>query len=444
MAYDLSMFSLANQVNPENIAKDYQQTLTGNIDRQAKGLGLAQAQQGWADQQAQRTALQQNYDPTTGNVDLPGLAGSDYAKQNPQMAQAMAAHIRQNGLDKSAQTSEEASNYFAKMSALDPSDKAGYNKIRQEAVASGHPEFGNLPDVPIQSTINRGLMNSMGAKEQVDNMMKMRSGAMEMLKKYNEDGVEPPPELYQAAGFAAPGQDPRDASQRPLPTSMSGPGGVRPGESRPMGKRDMTGQKAYDDALANRHLNDPAYPTAGANLLAAQNMKAVFNKYKNPDGTIDYSKINTQDANTLALESAKLKKGGTPTEDEVDRELPPGPKAWLAKKGAGIMSEPLPMGQPEFYKGMDQYADEVKANSENSIQKAHTLAAADAQAAGISGKSLAIKRAALAKELEGRASGTYQPPKGSAEKKSNTPPPLNPKTRQQMINDLKTKGVTGE
>jgi len=414
MPIDTSIYSITNQ----NPAEDYHKALTENVDRQAQGMKLSQlanqtttANQQFSDEQAQRKALQQNTGPG-GQIDQTGLMNSDFARQNPMMAKNLSNSITKVGLEGTTLKNEQFKDAYAH---LTPDN---YEQTRQGLIDSGHPEAKDWPPVYMESFRQKGLVGTMTADQQLSMQAAQRQNAFGILQKYAEKGVGAPEEIRQMAGFPPAGQEPQNAYHQESieRASKAAPGAksilnLKPGEIQEMGEADKAGVTAYRDALKARSLNDPSYGTAGANLLAIQNANKVFEKYRDPKtGAVDYSKINTQDAHTLALEMAKAKKGGTPTEDEVLAELAPGAKGKIAMLRSKGFSGPVPMNEPEFYQGAHNYLNELKSNSMNAIQKAHQAAEMAARTTGISPRSLAMEKQAMASELEGKASGSYESP----------------------------------
>jgi hypothetical protein len=407
------MYNFANGPNPGDVAKNYQEGLTKGLENQAGMINLANQKQQFGDQQAARLAQQQAYNPQTGQMSQDVLMNSNFAKQNPGMAQNLSNSIKKVGLEGTQLKNEEFKNAYAEMN-----DQGSYEKVKQGLVDSGHPEVKDWPDYYSPSLKQRGLMGSMTADQQLQLQATQRQNAFGILQKYAEKGVGAPEEIRQMAGFPPAGQDPQNVyHQESLDKAAEKVPGIKsiynlkPGEVQPMGEQDAKGVAAYRDSLKARSLNDPSYATAGGDLYAHQKMMGIYDKYKQPDGSYDFDAINTQDAHTLALEGAKLKKGGTPTEDEVAAELPPGMNSKIAQLKAKGFSGPVPMHEGDFYKGQFGYANDIQSKAMNSIQKAHQQAEMAARTTGISDRSLAMEKQGMAQELQGKASGSYQPPK---------------------------------
>lgn len=406
MPFETGMYSLSNQINPVKIAQEGQDL---GVSRQEAGLKLQQlgqqtqeASQAFSDRQAQRKAMQDNYDPKTGEISQPGVLDSDFAKQNPEMAKNLNNSIHKLGLDATDLKNKAFQNQYAN-NADDPAKwKAG----KEELIRRGYSEAANLPEVPVESTIQRGLIGTMSAGQQLELKMGQRKMAMEQLKLYHDDGIAPPPGLIEMAGLPMPGQQPASAYHKegmekaPHAAAFNG---YQPGESVRMGKRDMAGQKAYDDSLSQRKLNDPSYATAENDLYAGKKAFAIFNKYE------DLNKINTQDAHILAGEMAKIIKGGaSPTEQEVEDMMPGNIQSRGAEKWAMLTGKPVPTNNAEFYQGAKDYFGHLRQGAIEKISAANEEARQNALAAGINKDSLAIKHNARTKMLTSGAADIQQ------------------------------------
>lgn len=395
MPFDTSMFELQNQIDPVKSAEE-------GMKLRQMGQETQEASQAFGDRQAQRKAMQQAYNPDTGETDLPMIMHSDFAKQNPEMAKNLNNSVHRLGLD----ATELKNKAFQNQYANNADDPAKWKAGKEELIKRGYSEASSLPDVPIESTIQRGLIGTMTASQQLELKMGQRKMAMEQLKLYHDDGIAPPPGLIEMAGLPMPGQQPASAYHKegmekaPHAAAFNG---YQPGESVRMGKRDQLGQKAYDDSLSQRKLNDPSYATAENDLYAGKKANAIFNKYE------DLNKINTQDAHVLAGEMAKIIKGGaSPTEQEVEDMMPGNIQSRGADKWALLTSKPVPTNNAEFYQGAKDYFGHLRQGAMEKISSANEEAKQNALAAGINKDSLAIKHNARMKMLTSSATDIQQ------------------------------------
>lgn len=413
-----SMFNFAGGPKPEDVSTSYQKGLTDSMNRQAQGLNLSQlanettsANQAFQDQQAQRQALQQNVD-ATGKLDQPA-AIAQLAQQNPVAAKGLDKMLNQYGIDGAAQHADIMQDFFAHATPQD------YAQKKQELLDKGINEAQGLPKVYIPSVQQRGLLSSATGAQQVDMIKSQATMKNQLQQEMIKKGIMPdlsdnPYNKYGSDKTNGEEANPHLVSGLNLPPAMRG---LKPGETIPQSDKDLAAQKIYDDSLSSRKLNDPAYATAGSNLLAVNNAMSVFNKYK------DLNKLSTQDQHIVAGEAAKAIKGGaSPTQDEVDALLPQNLQSKGADFWAKISSKPVPTNNAEFYQGLKDYFGDLKENSMNAIQSAHASAEANAKAAGINKDSLAIKQAGQMKELRGMAGANLK-------KKSEAPPPPPPDGR---------------
>lgn len=399
---DGNMYGLA--FNPADIATDYKRNLTENMDRQASAMNLATKRQEFSDQQAQRQTLQQNVNPETGELNQ-DAAIKQFMPQNPVLAQKLKQNLNQMGIDGATQHAEMAQNALAGASQFQ-NDPEGYKNWKNEMVGKGFPEFSHLPDVYIPSLMQNALVQN-GTGAQKLEMIKTQAAQqnqryMEMIKEF---GVVPSNHQNFYNIFGSDKRSGDEANPHLVPNNNLPPQaqGLQPGDTIPMGKRDIEAQKAYDDALGARKQNDPAYATAGSNLLAVNNAMSIFNKHKN------LNDISTQEQHILAGEAAKAIKGGaSPTQDEVDALLPGNVSSRGADLWAKISSKPAPTNNAEYYQSLKDYFGDLKQNSMSTIKTAHDYAAQTALARGISKQSLAIKQNAANKELQGLSNNQPQ------------------------------------
>lgn len=395
--------------NPADIATDYKRNLTDNMTRQTTAMDLATKTQEFKDQQAQRQAMQQNYNPQTGELSLPGMRGSAFAQQNPDMAMAVEKHIRENGLEKTAQTARETSDYFAQMKGLNP-DSANYlesyNKIRQHAVDHGHPEFANLSDIPSQQQINNGLINNQGASQQVSNMIATRQKALEIIGKAEENGAGVHPAILEMAGLPSGGAPPANAHQaeaiKKLPPSAQSNYSSLTDPIQYGKKMDREGVKNFQASLSARTQNNPAFSQAQSDLYAVNKAMAIFDSHK------DLNKVNTQEQHILAGEVAKAIKGGaSPTEDEVKSFMPGNLNSMSADTWAKISSKPLPTNNAEYYQGLKEYLGHISEKAQNVMGSAYEDALNENKNS-VHPKTWAELRASKAQYIKNIAGGSNQ------------------------------------
>lgn len=346
-------------------------------------------------------------DPNTGAVSINKQSAlSDLYKVNPSKAMDLQKQWAQEDFDQVKKRTEMSKDLAWSMTP------DNYGQVRQQAIQLGIPHAESLPPVYDPGIVQRLQMSTVDAHDKLNLMIEQRKNAAGIIQKNSEKGIASGPDLYAAAGLteATPQQN-QTGQAKTTPSSMipANQQGLKTGDTIPGGEKDMAGQKVYDDSLANRRQNNPAYPQAEANLLAVKNANSVFNKYR------DLNNLNTTDQHIVAMEGAKAMKGGaSPTEDEVNALMPHNGQSLSGEILARTLGRPMPTNNAEHWQMLKDYFNDLKENSMNEIQSAHEEAKQNSIAAGISPNSLAIKQSAASKNLETQANGRYQSPDVSA------------------------------
>lgn len=392
MPTDTSMYSLSNMVNP---SEDYNAAYKGSINRQEQAMSLKNLameqktkEQGFQDQQAMRQAAQQNVDQE-GKFNAPA-AIAQVTKQNPMAAMQLQKMVNQYGLEGAAQHAERAQQFFANATP------ESYAEQRKKMIDAGFDEFQKLPDVYIPSVMQRGLVGSSSAAQQMNMLQAQAQREMELNKTLIEKGYAPYLGQYDQYGLrkeatSSPGIMPKNTKGNvyALPPEIQG---LKPGDIIPAGARDLKAQEIANDEIKSRAAG-PDYTTAKNNLLAIKNAQSLINEKANPD------EITNSMIPLLASEAAKVTSGKAPTAEEMKHMTPENRNATAAKMLSWVTGNPEAANQGEYVEQMNKYLEDLKVNSLENI-KAHNQSALDAGIrAGMSPKTAEAFKASKAREL---------------------------------------------
>jgi hypothetical protein len=321
-------------------------------------------------------------------------------KQNPQFRNQLMKSLGTDDIDLANQRMQKNQQFVQQLAP----DGSNLQDIKKAAINAGlAKEWNGVPDYGGVNTVWAIKQGSQSLANQIDNHMAMVKMKNERFMKGIEKGQIPPEFLPGGQEPAGLGTGQQTGPQGQMTAPQAGKAYTIPG-----GQHDADAQKAYDDALGSRKQNDPAYATAGSNLLAVKNAMSIFDKHP------DLSELNTQDQHILAGEAAKAIKGGaSPSKDEVEALLPQNLASRGADLWAKISSKPIPTNNAEYYQQLKDYFGDLRENSMNTIRSAHDYAAQTAVARGIAPESLAIKQKAAEKELRDLAYGQKSKPSNS-------------------------------
>lgn len=425
MPIDTSMYNLKNMANP---AEDYNDAYKSSIDRQEKAMSLKNLameqktkEQGFQDQQAIRKASRENVDPDSGRFDAT-KAIAEVTKQNPMAAMQMQKMVNQYGIEGAAQHAERAQQFFANTTP------ETYAEQRDRMIKSGFEEFQKLPDVYIPSVIQRGLVGSSSAAQQMSMIQAQLGREMEMRKATIEFG-RVPIGVGEVDQFGMKtGNSPQYPAIGPKGKGLMSPmspeaNGLNPGDVIPMGKLDLRGQE-----MANEQLNKAGqdFTTAKNNLLAVKNAQSLVNEAADPN------EITNLMLPLLAVESAKLAAGKAPTAEEMSHMLPQNRLTAMAKSISYLTGQPEAANQGEFVEQLNRYLEDLKKNSVENIKAYHQSALDAGIRAGMSPKTAEAFKASKARELrdlsetrkhESKSSGISQQDKQAIEWAKKNPGP---------------------
>lgn len=425
MPTDTSMYSLSNMANP---AEDYNAAYKGSIQRQEQAMNLKNLameqktkEQGFQDQQAMRQAARQNVDQE-GNFNAPA-AIAQVTKQNPMAAMQLQKMINQYGIEGAAQHAERAQQFFANTTP------ESYAEQKQKMIDAGFEEFKKLPDVYIPSVVQRGLVGSSSAAQQMSMLQAQAQREMEIRKVQIEQGIMPSGGSYDQYGIPKPAEQ----VQGIMPTKIKGKVGALPPEAEglgpgaviPAGKRDMKAQEMANDQLSKSAAGQD-YTTAKNNLLAVKNAQSLVNE------TADPNEITNLMLPLLAVESAKLAAGKAPTAEEMSHMLPQNRATAMAKSISYLTGQPEAANQGEFVEQLNKYLEDLKKNSIENIKAYHQSALDAGIRAGMSPKTAEAFKASKARELrdlsetrkhESKSSGLSQQDKQAIEWAKKNPGP---------------------
>ena len=411
-----------------NPTEDYNAAYKGSIQRQEQAMNLKNLameqkakEQSFQDQQAIRKASRENVDPESGRFDATS-AIAQVTKQNPMAAMQMQKMVNQYGIEGAAQHAERAQQFFANTTP------ENYAEQKQKMIESGFSEFQKLPDVYIPSVIQRGLVGSSSAAQQMSMLQAQAQREMEIRKVQIEQGIMPSGGSYDQYGI------PKAAEpiQGIMPTKIKGNVGALPPEAKglapgaiiPAGKRDLKAQEIANEEIKGRAAGED-YKTAKNNLLAIKNAQSLINEKANPD------EITNSMIPLLAAEAAKVTSGKAPTEEEMRHMTPENRNAASARMLSWITGNPEAANQGEYIEQMNKYLNDLKINSMEAIQ-AHNRSALDAGIrAGMSPKTAESFKASKARELR-----DLSEPKKAEVKKSG----LHPQDKQAIDWALKNPG----
>jgi hypothetical protein len=425
MPIETSMYDLKNMANP---AEDYDKAYKGSIDRQEKAMSLKSLameqkakEQGFQDQQAIRKASRENVDQFGQFNSQNAIA--QVSKQNPMAAMQMQKMVNQYGIDGAAQHAERAQQFFANTTP------ENYAEQREKMIKSGFEEFQKLPDVYIPSVIQRGLVGSSSAAQQMSMLQAQAQREMEIRKVQIEQGIMPNGGSYDQYGI------PKAADPVPgiMPTNFKGKVGALPPEAQglgpgaviPAGKRDMKAQEMANDQLSKSAAGQD-YTTAKNNLLAVKNAQSLVNEAADPN------EITNLMLPLLAVESAKLAAGKAPTAEEMSHMLPQNRLTAMAKSISYLTGQPEAANQGEFVEQLNKYLEDLKKNSVENIKAYHQSALDAGIRAGMSPKTAEAFKASKARELrdlsetrknESKSSGISQQDKQAIEWAKKNPGP---------------------
>lgn len=350
MPIETGMYSLSNQINPVKIAQEGQDL---GVSREETGMKLQQlgmqtqqAKDAFNDQQAVRAAMKQNVD-AQGNLDKHS-AVVQIAQQNPLLAKQIDTQMMKSGVEGAAAHAERMQQFFAN------STPETYAQDKQKLIDEGFQEAKQLPDIYVPSSMQRGLIASGTASQQMDIIKAQAQHEFELKKAALEKGIDYSgvgPSLYDIYG------------RNKLPGLNRIPGG----------EMDQKGLKIGTDELKAR-TEQSDYVTAQNNLLAGKNFMSLVNKG-------DPNKMSNQQLTLAAAELGKMAASKSPTDSDMEHLTPENRFTMQAKWLSRISGKPEAANQGEFIEQMKEYAQDLIGNSAE-VLRAHHKQAYDMALAG--------------------------------------------------------------